>query len=76
MGIRLGTKLILAFADDLVFIAENKEDHEHLAEILVEETGYVGLIINKCKTKYLRANRRRAGCDQNEPLKVNEFILN
>lgn len=39
-GIRLGTKLnILAFADDVVFTAENKQDLKNLVEILVGEAG-------------------------------------
>lgn len=33
------------------------------------------LRINELKTKYLRASRRGAECDQNEPLKVYELIF-
>lgn len=38
----------------------------------MEEAGCIGLNINEPKTQYLRGSRREAGCDQNEPLKVNE----
>lgn len=39
-GIRLGTKLnILAFAEDVVLTAENKQDLKNLVEILVGEAG-------------------------------------
>lgn len=44
VGVRIGTKLyFLAFADDFVLIAENKDDLKHLADILVEEAEYIGL---------------------------------
>lgn len=44
VGVRIRKKLnFLAFADDVVLIAENKDDLKHLAEILVEEAEYVGL---------------------------------
>lgn len=54
---------------------ENMDDLKYLAEILVEEAGYVGLRINESKTKYLQANRRGAEYNQIEPLKVNEFTF-
>lgn len=44
VGVRIGIKLnFLAFADDFILIAENKDDLKHLAEILVEEAEYIGL---------------------------------
>lgn len=47
VGKRLGANLnILAFADDIVLIAKNKEVLKHIADFLVEETTYVGLRIN------------------------------
>lgn len=70
IGIRLDKKLnTLALEDGEVLIAENKQELKHLAKILVEEAGYVGLRLNESKTKYLQAGRRGAGCDQHKPLK-------
>lgn len=37
---------ILAFADDIVLIAKNKEVLKHIADFLVAEAEYVGLRIN------------------------------
>lgn len=54
---------------------ENKEDLTHLADIVVEEAGYVGLRISESKRKCHWASRRGASCDQNEPLKINEYTF-
>lgn len=48
---------ILAFADDVVKIAETMEETKALMEILIEETENVGLKINEAKTKFLEVKR-------------------
>lgn len=54
VGKRLGANLnILAFADDIVLIAKNKEVLKHIADFLVEEATYVGLRINYPNKAYL-----------------------
>lgn len=74
LGIKLGTNInILAFADDVVIIAENKEDLKKLTETLIRETEYVGLKINEAKTKYLCITKRGMNQHENEPLKIQNF---
>ncbi|KAL1462186.1 hypothetical protein WDU94_014046 [Cyamophila willieti] len=62
-GINMGQKInILAYADDIVLIAESEEGLKTLARTLVEEASPVGLEINVGKTKYMyftREERRR-----------------
>uniref|UniRef100_A0A8D9ELZ3 Craniofacial development protein 2 n=1 Tax=Cacopsylla melanoneura TaxID=428564 RepID=A0A8D9ELZ3_9HEMI len=57
-GINVGAKVnLLAFADDIVLLGENKNDLITLAETLIEEAKKIGLLVNEEKTKYLRIGR-------------------
>lgn len=54
LGMNVGTIInLLAFADDIVLPADNKEDLITLAEILINEAKEVGLNVNREKTKYM-----------------------
>ncbi|KAL1452545.1 hypothetical protein WDU94_006766 [Cyamophila willieti] len=54
-GINIGTVInLLAFADDIVLIAEKKEDLVSLAETLLNEAKKVGLNVSTEKTKYMK----------------------
>lgn len=53
-GIIIGKQLnVLAFADDVVSLAQNKEDLGYLTRILIENTETVGLKMNESKTKFM-----------------------
>lgn len=52
-----GKTNVLAFADDVALIAENKKDIKELAEKLITETQKVGLKINEEKTKIMKISR-------------------
>lgn len=58
LGIHIGkTVNILAFADDVVIMAEKNEDLINLTRILINETKEVGLQINDAKTKFMYIDR-------------------
>lgn len=66
LGLKLGTHVnILAFADDVVLMAEKEEDLIILAETLIKETEYVGLRVNDMKTKFMRVGREEIGNNGN-----------
>lgn len=55
MGVNLGLTInLLAFADDIVLLAENKENLRTIAEMLLNEAKKVGLLVNCEKTKYMK----------------------
>jgi len=58
-GVQIGdTKLgLLAYADDLVLLAENREELIEQTQELIEAAKIVGLEINVEKTKYMIAQR-------------------
>lgn len=54
LGMNVGTIInLLAFADDIVLLVDNKEDLITLAETLINEAKEVGLNVNREKTKYM-----------------------
>jgi len=60
VGIKIGKTInILAFADDVVIMAENIQDLKELTKTLIEETKKVGLTINEKKTKFMKINREQ-----------------
>ncbi|KAL1448299.1 hypothetical protein WDU94_008926, partial [Cyamophila willieti] len=67
-GIKMGKKVnILAFADDVVIVAETVEETRNLMNILIEETEEVGLKINETKTKFMHVSRNKTrGMDHME----------
>lgn len=79
----LGIKIIknisvLAFADDVVILAENKRDLEDMTKTLILETKTVGLKINDDKTKFMyfgrnQDNSRYFTVENHNFEKVNEF---
>ncbi|KAJ8895269.1 hypothetical protein PR048_000594 [Dryococelus australis] len=57
-GLQIGRKVnILAYADDVVLIGENKEELRNMMKVLVKQIKEVGLEINIEKTKYLPISR-------------------
>ena len=57
----------LRYADDNVFIAENKEDLHELLNIIEEESSKKGLELNKAEVMVVRQN--------NECAQINIFII-
>jgi hypothetical protein len=49
---------VLAFADDVALIADNKKDIKDLAETLIYDTKKVGLLANEGKTNFMKISRR------------------
>ncbi|KAL1446641.1 hypothetical protein WDU94_003506 [Cyamophila willieti] len=59
-GIKLGKEIkVLAFADDVVLIAESLNDLIELTKVLIKETNEVGLKINETKTKVMHVQRNK-----------------
>ncbi|KAI5739997.1 hypothetical protein M8J77_026070 [Diaphorina citri] len=59
-GVEIGKVInILAFADDVVIIAENLNDLKELTKVLIKETSEVGLKINETKTKFMHVKRNK-----------------
>lgn len=57
-GIHIGKRFnVLAFADDIVVIAETLNDIKEITKILIQETDIVGLKINEAKTKVMHITR-------------------
>jgi hypothetical protein len=50
---------LAAYAYDVVIIAETKDSLKRTTEMLSEETGKIGLIINENKTKFMIVSRRK-----------------
>ncbi|KAL1446132.1 hypothetical protein WDU94_005544 [Cyamophila willieti] len=72
-GIHLGKKItVLAYADDIVLLAEKQEDLEEMAKILIEEAQYVGLKISDEKTKWMTFGRQLNRRNRQKHLKVND----
>lgn len=64
IGVEVGSKVnILAFADDVVILAEDKEDMEELTRIFIRETELMGLRVNDDKTKYMHFTREEQPLD-------------
>lgn len=68
-GARLTEKInLLAFADDVAIIAENKNNLIELTEVLINEAKKVGLQINENKTNYMKISRQNDDDDHLEVL--------
>lgn len=65
---------VLAYADDVALIAENRQDLKNLAENLLLEAGKVGLIVNESKTQYMKICR--GVVNEATPLKVLDYSFN
>jgi len=62
MGLNLeqGKQIVFAaYADDIVFIAETKDNLKRTTENRIEAAKQIGLIINENKTKYMIVSRRK-----------------
>lgn len=60
LGVKVGAKVnILAFADDVVILAESFEDVKTLTKVFIKEAGKVGLKTNDKKTKYMHFTRNQ-----------------
>ncbi|XP_054289682.1 uncharacterized protein LOC129004977 [Macrosteles quadrilineatus] len=72
-GINIGIKInVLAFADDVALLAENRKDLESLTKVLIKEANHVGLTINHQKTKYMNVARTE-GVARKENFKVDDL---
>ena len=70
-GVEIGTKInILAFADDVVVIAEKIEDLKTLTKIFMKEAEKVGLKISDSKTKCMHFARNND--NREAPLEIEE----
>jgi len=49
---------VVAYADDIVLIAESEDDLRNTTSILLNEGKEIGLKINESKTKYMIISRR------------------
>jgi len=67
---------LLAYADDLVLLAENKEDIIEQTQELLEAAKRVGLEINVKKTKYMIAQRSVLPEDVHTHLEVGAYKFN
>ncbi|EYC40932.1 hypothetical protein Y032_0589g376 [Ancylostoma ceylanicum] len=82
-GLRLGNKILsyLAYADDIVLLAQNGEDLQVMIEKLHQAAAQVGLQINFMKTKWMRLSNEvhteeqlTIAVDENVIERVNHFI--
>lgn len=71
-GLRMGNKAIIrmAYADDVILMAESKEEVADMVWNYHNIAKKVGLIINEEKTKYMCVDKRNRSV---EPLTINNF---
>jgi len=62
----------VAYADDIVLLAETVNDLNNITDILLKEGKKIGLKINETKTKYMIVSRHNHRSDS---LKVNEYTF-
>jgi len=62
----------VAYADDIVLLAETVDDLKYTTDILLKEGKKIGLKINETKTKYMIVSRQNHRSDS---LKVNEYTF-
>ena len=72
-GAKIPEKInLLAFADDVAIIAENKEDLIDLAKVLLKVASKVGLKVNEEKTNNMKISRNED--KENFPVRNQEHL--
>ncbi|EYC24887.1 hypothetical protein Y032_0013g2158 [Ancylostoma ceylanicum] len=75
-GLRLGNKILsyLAYADDIVLLAQNFEDLQGMTEMLHQAAAQVGLQINFTKTKWMRLSNE-IHTETQVPIAIDEKVI-